>query len=65
MFKIFKTPEFKKALNFYKAEIIDNKRNWEIIKNDGGLSNITPTVLTLMGIDKPKEMTSDSLIKES
>ena len=30
MFTVFKTPEFKKALNFYKAEIIDNKRNFII-----------------------------------
>ena len=30
MFKVFKTQEFKKALNFYKAEIIDNKRNFII-----------------------------------
>ena len=30
MFKVFKTREFKKALNFYKAEIIDNKRNFII-----------------------------------
>ena len=30
MFKVFKTPEYKKALNFYKAEIIDNKRNFII-----------------------------------
>tara|TARA_B100001057_G_scaffold231968_1_gene232189 strand:- start:4071 stop:5888 length:1818 start_codon:yes stop_codon:yes gene_type:complete len=30
MFKVFKTPEFKKAINFYKAEITDNKRNFII-----------------------------------
>ena len=30
MFKVFKTPDFKKALNFYKAEIIENKRNFII-----------------------------------
>ncbi len=30
MFKVFKTPEFKKALDFYKAEIIENKRNFII-----------------------------------
>ena len=30
MFKVFKTPEFKKALNFYKAEIIENKKNFII-----------------------------------
>ena len=30
MFKVFKTPEFKKALNFYKTEILENKRNFII-----------------------------------
>ena len=30
MFKVFKTSEFKKALNYYKAEIIENKRNFII-----------------------------------
>ena len=30
MFKVFKTPEFKKALNFYKAEVKENKRNFII-----------------------------------
>ena len=30
MFKVFKTTEFKKALNFYKTEIIENKRNFII-----------------------------------
>ena len=30
MFKVFKTPEFKKALNFYRTEIIENKRNFII-----------------------------------
>ena len=58
-------PNTQHSLNPVPCVVIDNKRNWKIIKNDGGLSNITPTVLTLMGIDKPKEMTSDSLIKES
>ena len=30
MFKVFKTPEFKKALNFYKTEITENKKNFII-----------------------------------
>jgi len=30
MFKVFKTQEFKKALNFYRAEIIENKKNFII-----------------------------------
>ena len=42
-----------------------NKKIISIINQKGGLSNITPTVLTMMGIPKPEEMTSDSLIKKS
>lgn len=34
------------------------------LKNDGALCNVAPTVLELMGIKKPEEMTCDSLIKE-
>jgi bisphosphoglycerate-independent phosphoglycerate mutase (AlkP superfamily) len=43
---------------------VDNNKNWRISNNKGGLSNISPTILKIMGIDKPKEMTSDSLIEE-
>ena len=32
------------------------------LKNDGALSDIAPTVLELMGIEKPKEMTGTSLL---
>ena len=33
------------------------------LKQEGALCNIAPTVLQLMGIKKPAEMTADSLIK--
>lgn len=33
------------------------------LKDDGALCNIAPTVLQLMGIDKPAEMEADSLLK--
>ena len=34
------------------------------LKNEGGaLCNIAPTVLQLLGIEKPAEMTADSLLK--
>ena len=33
------------------------------LKSDGALCNIAPTVLELMGIKKPEEMTAESLIK--
>jgi bisphosphoglycerate-independent phosphoglycerate mutase (AlkP superfamily) len=37
----------------------------KIINEEGaGLSNIAPTILTLMDIEKPKEMTSKTLIKK-
>jgi len=32
------------------------------LKNDGALENISPTLLQLMGLDKPEEMTGSSLI---
>jgi 2,3-bisphosphoglycerate-independent phosphoglycerate mutase len=34
------------------------------LKEDGALCNVAPTVLELMGIQKPEEMTCESLIKE-
>jgi 2,3-bisphosphoglycerate-independent phosphoglycerate mutase len=33
--------------------------------NDQGLSNIAPTLLTLLGLDIPQEMTALSLLKKS
>jgi 2,3-bisphosphoglycerate-independent phosphoglycerate mutase len=30
---------------------------------DGWMSNISPTILELMGLEKPEEMTGESLIK--
>lgn len=33
------------------------------LRNDGGLSDITPTILDILNIDKPESMTGNSLIK--
>jgi len=33
-------------------------------KPSGGLSNVAPTILTIMGLDVPKEMTAKSLVKK-
>ena len=57
-------PNTQHSLNPVPCIIVDNNRNWRISNNKGGLSNISPTILKMMGIDKPKEMTSDSLIEE-
>ncbi|MGO1750829.1 MAG: 2,3-bisphosphoglycerate-independent phosphoglycerate mutase, partial [Marinobacter sp.] len=33
------------------------------LQNDGSLSDIAPTLLALMGLEQPKEMTGHSLVK--
>jgi len=33
------------------------------LQNDGSLSDVAPSLLTLMGLDQPKEMTGHSLVK--
>ena len=42
--------------------VINGPKDLEL-KNDGALCNVAPTVLQLMGIEKPAEMDCDSLIK--
>lgn len=58
-------PNTQHSLNPVPCIIVDNNKKWNIINENGGLSNIAPTMLTLMGIKKPKEMTSESLIIEN
>jgi len=45
-----------------KSPFIYSGRKAEIIQNEGGLSDIAPTILYLMGIPKPPEMTGKTLI---
>ena len=42
--------------------VINGPKGLEL-KSDGALCNVAPTVLELMGIKKPEEMTAESLIK--
>jgi len=59
-------PNTQHSLNPVPFIVIDNNREWQIINDkNAGLSNIAPTLLTLMGIEKPIEMTSKTLIKEN
>ena len=58
-------PNTQHSRNPVPCIVVDNNKKWEIINKSGGLSNIAPTLLTLMGIKKPKEMSSESLIKEN
>ena len=45
--------------------LVSNKKNLKKckLKNGRGLQDIAPTVLELMGIEKPKEMSGESLIE--
>jgi 2,3-bisphosphoglycerate-independent phosphoglycerate mutase len=36
--------------------------NEDYVAHDGGLSDVAPTILKLLGIEKPAEMTGKSLI---
>jgi len=59
-------PNTQHSLNPVPCIVIDNNNEWKIInEKNAGLSNIAPTLLTLMGIDKPKEMTGKTLIEKS
>jgi 2,3-bisphosphoglycerate-independent phosphoglycerate mutase len=33
------------------------------LKNDGSLSDVAPSLLTLMGLEQPEEMTGHSLVE--
>jgi 2,3-bisphosphoglycerate-independent phosphoglycerate mutase len=39
--------------------------NWHFNRNKGSLIDIAPTVLTLLGIQPPKEMTGNALLVEN
>ena len=59
-------PNTQHSLNPVPCIVIDNNNEWKIInEKNAGLSNIAPTLLALMGIEKPKEMTSKTLIEKN
>ena len=55
-------PHTAHTLNPVPIILLSKKTNIEL--NDGILSDIAPTILDLIGINKPKEMTGVSLIKK-
>jgi len=42
--------------------ILISKEYKELKKDEGGLDNVAPTILKILGIKKPKEMTGESLV---
>lgn len=55
-------PQTAHTTNEVPFVVINSKEPIEL-KEDGALCNIAPTVLQLMGIEQPKEMSCESLIK--
>ena len=44
--------------------LVDDTRKNAVLREGGRLADIIPTVLELMGLDKPEEMTGESLIQK-
>jgi 2,3-bisphosphoglycerate-independent phosphoglycerate mutase len=42
--------------------LFDPKKRFGVLRGGGVLSNVAPTILTILGIEKPAEMTADSLV---
>lgn len=55
------TPNTQHSLNLVPLFLISNNHNYTSIKN-GKLGDIAPTILKLMGIEIPKEMTGEVLV---
>src|SRR5574344_1472050 len=55
-------PQTAQTTNEVPFVIINADKKYEL-KNDGALCNIAPTILKILGIEKPQEMDCDSLIK--
>jgi 2,3-bisphosphoglycerate-independent phosphoglycerate mutase len=55
------TPNTAHTTNPVPFIMVDDKDKIEV--KDGKLGDLAPTILTLMGLDKPKEMTGEVLIK--
>jgi 2,3-bisphosphoglycerate-independent phosphoglycerate mutase len=54
------TPHTSHTMNLVPLFFISNEKSGEL--KDGKLGDLAPTLLSLMGIDKPKEMTGDVLL---
>ena len=42
--------------------LFDPKKRFDKLRSGGALENVAPTILRILGIDQPKEMTAESLI---
>jgi 2,3-bisphosphoglycerate-independent phosphoglycerate mutase len=44
--------------------LVDPHKRFGTLRNGGALQNVAPTILAILGIEQPKEMTGESLLKD-
>ena len=44
--------------------LVDPEKRFGKLRDGGALENVAPTILQILGIEKPKEMTADSLLTQ-
>ena len=42
--------------------LVNAKKRFGALRNGGALENVAPTILQILGIEQPKEMTAESLL---
>jgi len=57
-----KTPKTSHTLNKVPFVMANAPEGYSLKKTDGVLGDVAPTVLAVMGLDQPKEMTGSSLL---
>jgi 2,3-bisphosphoglycerate-independent phosphoglycerate mutase len=55
-------PHTAHTMNPVPLILVDAKKRFGALRGGGVLSNVAPTILTILGIDKPEEMTAESLL---
>ena len=57
-----KTPKTSHTLNKVPFVMANAPKGFSLKKTDGVIGDVAPTVLAVMGLDQPKEMTGTSLL---
>lgn len=60
-----KTPKTSHTTNKVPLVMANAPAGWSLKKQDGVLGDVAPTVLSVMGVELPKEMTGTSLLVKS
>jgi len=55
-------PKTSHTLNKVPFVMANAPEGWSLKKTDGVLGDVAPTILDVMGVEQPKEMTGTSLL---